>query len=164
MKVRTPQMVRKSHQQRNRADQGGRKMPSQGRTRTCVGCRRKAQGEELIRFVGRDAELVPDLTWTQSGRGAHVCPSRQCVQLGVERGGFARTLRRRISVEDLGALITRLEAALHTQLLLTKAGLKRSGVLDDEEAGRAMPAWKRRLRVLESAVAAFAPTEQDSGQ
>jgi hypothetical protein len=61
-------------------------------------------------------------------------------------------------------LITRLEAALHTQLLLTKAGLKRSGVLDDEEAGRAMPAWKRRLRVLESAVAAFAPTEQDSGQ
>ena len=139
-------------------------MPSEERMRTCVGCRRKAQGEELIRFVGRGAELVPDVTWTQSGRGAHVCPNRQCVQQGVERGGFARTLRRRISVEDLGALIVRLEAALHTQLLLTKAGLKRSGVLDDEEAGRAMPAWKRRLRVLESAVAAFAATEQDSGQ
>ena len=140
-------------------------MPSQEHERTCVGCRRRAQGEELIRFVGRGTELVPDLARTLPGRGANACPTRRCLRLGVERGGFTRTLRRRIRVEDLGAFIAGLETAMQEHLLARRAGLSRAGVLnDDEDAGKDMPAWKRRLQVLESAVAAFATGDEGLGK
>ena len=140
-------------------------MPSQEHKRTCVGCRRRAQREELIRFVGRGAEWLPDLARTLPGRGAHACPTRRCLELGVERGGFTRTLRRRIRVEDLGAFIAGLETAMQEHLLASRAGLSRAGVLnDDEDAGTDMPAWKRRLQVLESAVAAFATGDEGLGK
>ena len=140
-------------------------MPSQGTERTCVGCRRRARGEELIRFVGREAQLLFDLAGVLPGRGAHACPTRKCLTLGVERGGFSRTLRQRITVEELDAFIADLAAAMQEHVRTTRAGLRRGGVLHgEEEAGREMPAWKRRLRVLESAVAAFAASEDGPGK
>ena len=135
-------------------------MPSQEKERTCVGCRRRARGEELIRFVGRDATLVSDLGGRLKGRGAHVCPTRQCLVLGVERGGFSRTLRQRIHVEDLGEFIADLAAAMKAHLQSIRTGMNRAGVHhDEEEAGRKLPAWMRRLRGLESAAAAFAASD-----
>ncbi|WP_084540960.1 YlxR family protein [Nocardioides alkalitolerans] len=66
--------------------------------RTCVGCRARATKSELLRVTaGRDAAgqpaVVPDPASTASGRGAHVHPTRECVDLAVRRKAFSRALR-----------------------------------------------------------------------
>ena len=44
--------------------------------RTCLGCRKKAPGHELRRFVLREGRLVEDTTGT--GYGLYCCPGEEC--------------------------------------------------------------------------------------
>ena len=69
-----------------------------GPVRTCVGCRRRAAKNELLRVtVGSDAHgqpvVVPDPQGTAPGRGAHLHPTTECYELAVRRRAFARALR-----------------------------------------------------------------------
>src|SRR5690606_15077342 len=73
-------------------------LPAPGPVRTCVGCRRRAAKSELLRVVaGKGADgravVVPDPTATAPGRGAHVHPTLECLQLAVRRRAFPRALR-----------------------------------------------------------------------
>jgi len=65
--------------------------------RTCVGCRQRAAKADLLRVVlddrGADREVVPDPGGRLPGRGAHVHPTPDCLQLALRRRAFTRALR-----------------------------------------------------------------------
>ena len=58
---------------------------SQDRVRTCIGCRQRAAKSELLRVVAGDrglaCEVVPDPAGRAPGRGAHLHPTTECLEL-----------------------------------------------------------------------------------
>lgn len=81
-------------------------------TRTCVGCRERAERSRLLRVVARVQDdtndrsgtavvlLVPDLRRRLPGRGAWVHPDPGCLELAVRRRAFTRALRLQGQVDD----------------------------------------------------------------
>ena len=67
--------------------------------RTCVGCRKRAARAELLRVVAEvrpDSParvVVPDPKGRASGRGAHLHPTPECLELALRRRAFTRALR-----------------------------------------------------------------------
>jgi uncharacterized protein len=65
--------------------------------RTCVGCRERAAKSDLLRVVADDGgstrSVVPDEAGRKAGRGAHVHPTPECLELAVRRRSFPRALR-----------------------------------------------------------------------
>ena len=65
--------------------------------RTCVGCRKRAAKQELLRVVADDLgdgpEVIPDPRGHAPGRGAHLHPTPGCLELALRRRVFARALR-----------------------------------------------------------------------
>jgi predicted RNA-binding protein YlxR (DUF448 family) len=61
--------------------------------RTCVGCRQRVAAGELLRVVAVDGALVPDPSRRLPGRGAHVHPVVECLDLAEKRRAFPRALR-----------------------------------------------------------------------
>ncbi|WP_238145216.1 YlxR family protein [Antricoccus suffuscus] len=65
--------------------------------RTCVGCRRRADADDLMRIVvDRTASAlvaVVDRRRCRPGRGAHLHPARDCFDQAVRRRAFPRALR-----------------------------------------------------------------------
>jgi predicted RNA-binding protein YlxR (DUF448 family) len=63
----------------------------------CVGCRKREAATELLRIVADDVgaglELVPDLRRRAPGRGAHLHPTTDCLELALRRRAFPRALR-----------------------------------------------------------------------
>ena len=53
--------------------------------RACVGCKRKGENEEFIRFVEFEGRLLPDLTRKLPGRGYNVCPTYKCIKDFIKR-------------------------------------------------------------------------------
>ena len=64
-----------------------------GPLRTCVGCRQRAAVSDLIRVVAHAGECIPDLDRRLPGRGAHLHPTRECLELAERRRAFPRALR-----------------------------------------------------------------------
>ena len=64
--------------------------------RTCTGCGRKAQKEDLIRFVARDGVLTPGPH--ASGRGVYTCRRLQCFERARTRRAFNRILKQTVDV------------------------------------------------------------------
>ena len=61
--------------------------------RTCVGCRKRAPANELLRVVVRSGALVPDPRRRLPGRGASVHPTPECLHAAERRRAFPRALR-----------------------------------------------------------------------
>jgi predicted RNA-binding protein YlxR (DUF448 family) len=61
--------------------------------RTCVGCRKRAPVNDLLRVVVRSGALVPDPRRRLPGRGASVHPSPECLHAAERRRAFVRALR-----------------------------------------------------------------------
>ncbi|WP_055590252.1 YlxR family protein [Peterkaempfera griseoplana] len=61
--------------------------------RTCVGCRRRAAKQELLRVAVVEGVCVPDLRGALPGRGAHLHPDPGCLDLAVRRRAFPRAFR-----------------------------------------------------------------------
>ena len=61
--------------------------------RTCVGCRMRADQNDLLRVVASGTELVPDGPVRQEGRGAYVHPRSECLDLAERRRAFPRALK-----------------------------------------------------------------------
>jgi len=89
--------------------------PAGGPVRTCIGCRKRAAKRELLRVVagagadGREATVVPDPRGTAPGRGAHLHPTLECLELAERKRAFARALRqggRALSLEQLREHLT----------------------------------------------------------
>ncbi|MFG3439717.1 YlxR family protein [Nonomuraea sp. NPDC047897] len=75
--------------QRGKLEYGGRATPQ----RTCVGCRVRAAGSELLRLVLVEDHVVPDLRRRLAGRGASLHPSVRCLELAERRRAFPRAFR-----------------------------------------------------------------------
>ncbi len=64
--------------------------------RRCVGCNEGKPKKELVRIVRTAAgEISVDLTGKKSGRGAYICPSRDC----LAKAQKARRLERALSCQ-----------------------------------------------------------------
>ena len=66
--------------------------------RQCVGCREMKPKKELIRII-RTAEndLLVDATGKKNGRGAYICPRRECLDKAVKGKGIERSLKTAVS-------------------------------------------------------------------
>jgi uncharacterized protein len=76
-----------------------------GPVRTCIGCRRRAAKNELLRVVaGSDADgqpvISPDPNGRAPGRGAHMHPTIECLDQAVRRRAFTRALRVTVMLSD----------------------------------------------------------------
>jgi predicted RNA-binding protein YlxR (DUF448 family) len=70
---------------------------SRSPVRTCVGCRQREASSDLLRVVVDGTRtppvLVPDPRRRQPGRGAHLHPVPDCLDLAERRRAFPRALR-----------------------------------------------------------------------
>ncbi|WP_455430697.1 YlxR family protein [Prauserella oleivorans] len=74
-----------------------------GPVRTCVGCRRRALIDELLRLVVVDGALVVDERRRLPGRGAWVHRDTGCFTKAERRRAFPRALRAQGPLETGGA-------------------------------------------------------------
>jgi predicted RNA-binding protein YlxR (DUF448 family) len=74
-----------------------------------VGCRARAQAEELLRVVVEDGKLVPDPRRRHAGRGAWLHPTQACLDSAEKRRAFPRALKVQgpLDVHEVGAVIGR---------------------------------------------------------
>ncbi|MBY8888883.1 YlxR family protein [Streptomyces sp. PTM05] len=63
--------------------------------RTCVGCRKRAAKDDLLRIAVIGDECVPDPRGTLPGRGAYLHPDKACYEQAVRRRAFPRAYRAR---------------------------------------------------------------------
>ena len=61
--------------------------------RQCLGCREKKPKNALIRIVRTpDAKVLIDRTGKMQGRGAYLCPDKECLRKVIRSGAAARAL------------------------------------------------------------------------
>lgn len=68
-------------------------------TRTCIGCRRRAETPELVRLTLVDGQIAPAARAGRLGRGASIHPREACVVAAVKTQAFARAFRAPIGKE-----------------------------------------------------------------
>jgi len=62
--------------------------------RTCIACRSKRPKRELVRIVRTPTgDVAVDETGKKSGRGAYLCPARECWHRALSEGLLSRALR-----------------------------------------------------------------------
>ncbi len=68
--------------------------------RQCVGCREKKKKRELIRVIKTsDNQVLVDATGKKNGRGAYLCPRRECLEKAVKNKGLERSLKTAVPKE-----------------------------------------------------------------
>jgi len=74
--------------------------------RTCVACGAKKDQSLLIRVVqGPGGDLSVGATGRVQGRGAYICPSRQCWEKGLRGTRLEHALRAKLTDENKAALL-----------------------------------------------------------
>jgi predicted RNA-binding protein YlxR (DUF448 family) len=69
--------------------------------RTCVGCKSKKAKKDLIRIVrGQEGSLLIDQAYNQPGRGAYLCPDKQCLALTARHRAFDKAFHAAIPAES----------------------------------------------------------------
>ncbi len=95
--------------------------------RTCVGCRSVRPKRELVRIVRTPEGCVAvDDTGKRSGRGAYLCPLRNCWETALSRGHLSRALRTSVTAE------TRSRLQEYAADLQPEPGAFEKGVGEDE--------------------------------
>jgi len=102
----------------------GRRKP----VRTCVGCDKEDEAENLVRLVvGPDGEIVFDLAGHSFGRGAHLHPSLSCIAKAGR--GLSRSFKKPVQV-DPQALSRSLVEAADRRIGGLLSAAARSGAVD----------------------------------
>jgi len=74
--------------------------------RTCVACRKVKTKRELIRLVRiSNGNVEIDLSGKKAGRGAYLCQSPECWEVGLKRGQLEHNLRTALTQENRQQLI-----------------------------------------------------------
>ena len=68
--------------------------------RSCIACRRTQDKRSLIRLVNNEGEVTIDPGGKKSGRGAYLCPVRECWELGLKKKRLEYALRTTLREED----------------------------------------------------------------
>ena len=68
--------------------------------RQCVGCREMKAKRELNRVIKTsDNQVLVDATGKKNGRGAYLCPRRECLEKAVKNKGLERSLKTAVPKE-----------------------------------------------------------------
>ncbi|MCI8331750.1 MAG: YlxR family protein [Clostridiales bacterium] len=68
--------------------------------RKCLGCGEQKAKKELVRVVRTpEGAIVLDLTGKKSGRGAYICPNKECFRKARRGKRFEKSLEVPISAE-----------------------------------------------------------------
>ena len=73
--------------------------------RRCVGCQEMKSKKEMIRVIRtQEGEFSLDATGKKNGRGAYICPSRECLRKAVRNKGLERSFKQSIPAQVYEAL------------------------------------------------------------
>ena len=79
--------------------------------RKCVGCGEMKSKKEMIRVLKTsEEEFVLDATGKKNGRGAYICPSKECFEKAVKSKGLERSFKHSIPKEVYEKLEKELDA------------------------------------------------------
>ena len=79
--------------------------------RKCVGCNESKSKKELVRIVrSPEGDISLDTTGKKSGRGAYICPSKECFQKAAKSRGIERSLKMSIPKEVYESLEKEIES------------------------------------------------------
>ena len=79
--------------------------------RKCVGCQEMKSKKEMIRVLKTsEEEFVLDATGKKNGRGAYICPSKECFAKAVKCKGLERSFKHSIPKEVYEKLEKELDA------------------------------------------------------
>lgn len=68
--------------------------------RKCLGCQEMKNKKNLIRVVKtQDDEFFIDSTGKKNGRGAYICPSKECLEKAIKNKGLERSFQVKIPDE-----------------------------------------------------------------
>ncbi|WP_455054798.1 RNase P modulator RnpM [Merdimonas faecis] len=73
--------------------------------RRCVGCQEMKGKKEMIRVIRTpEGDFLLDATGKKNGRGAYLCPSRECLDKARKNKGLERSFKQAIPKEVYEAL------------------------------------------------------------
>ena len=73
--------------------------------RKCVGCQEEKSKKDLIRVIKTPEEdVLLDTTGRKNGRGAYICPNRDCLVKAMKSKALERSLKTSIPDEILDSL------------------------------------------------------------
>lgn len=79
--------------------------------RRCVGCQEMKGKKEMIRVIRTpEGDFLLDATGKKNGRGAYLCPSRECLDKARKNKGLERSFKQAIPKEVYDALEKEMEA------------------------------------------------------
>ncbi len=68
--------------------------------RKCVGCGEMKSKKEMIRVLKTlEEQFVLDATGKQNGRGAYICPAKECLNQAMKNKGLERSFKQAIPKE-----------------------------------------------------------------
>lgn len=74
--------------------------------RTCVACRQIKNQRDLIHLVLEpNGNVQVDISNNLSGRGAYLCPKRECWEIGIRKNRLDSSLRTIVGSDNRQALI-----------------------------------------------------------
>jgi predicted RNA-binding protein YlxR (DUF448 family) len=74
--------------------------------RMCIACGAKREQARLIRIVrGPEASLSIGASSRENGRGAYICPSRECWEKALRSTRLEHALRAKLTNENRAALL-----------------------------------------------------------
>ena len=68
--------------------------------RKCVGCQEMKSKKEMIRVIRtQEGEFLLDATGKKNGRGAYICPDKECLNKAMKNKGLERSFKQSIPNE-----------------------------------------------------------------
>lgn len=88
-----------------------------GPLRTCLGCRKTALRQDLLRYVlTPQGELLVDYRGRLPGRGAYTCVEIGCIHEAIRRRQFARTFKRDLPAVGLDSVSQELSRQIQDRI------------------------------------------------
>jgi len=74
--------------------------------RTCIACRQIKEKKDLIRLVRAGNEAIEvDISGKKPGRGAYLCPNKDCWEMALKKNRLEYALRTKLSNANCQSLI-----------------------------------------------------------
>lgn len=73
--------------------------------RTCIACRETKAKRGLVRLVNHQGEVLVDPGGKISGRGAYLCPYRECWEAALKGNRVEHALRTKLTLENRRMLV-----------------------------------------------------------
>lgn len=79
--------------------------------RQCIGCNDMKEKKKLIRIVKtNEGEITIDTTGKKNGRGAYICPSKDCMSKVAKNHGLDRSFKLSVPIEVYDKLMEEVDS------------------------------------------------------